>query len=151
MDKSSRGRLSRYIRTAMEHKGLKLRDIEERSGGQITDGYVADILSGRSDNPSAAKIKALARALDLDPHALFDVVCGPFPERADVRPNDPLDIGLFLSMMREVAESPDMVRVVEALLQLAPPERVTVLRYVESVNRIKREPRGVREQHRVKG
>lgn len=134
----------------MGQKGLKLRHIEERSGGEITDGYAADILSGRSDNPTAAKIKALARALDVDAHVLFEVACGPFPERIGRRSKDTSDVVLFLSMMQEVAASPEMVRIAEELVRLAPRERRIVLRYLESLNRSKRKPQRLRRQQRIK-
>ena len=61
MARYERGDLSRYIRKVMKEKNLTQRDIELRSGGKITDGYVADILSGDAKNPSVDKIKALAR------------------------------------------------------------------------------------------
>ncbi|HJZ69530.1 MAG TPA: hypothetical protein VKF81_15505 [Blastocatellia bacterium] len=138
MTKARKGRLSRYVRSVMRQKHLKLRHIEERSGGEITDGYAADILSGRSDNPSAAKIKALARALDVDAHAVFDAASGPLPQRVAGRSNDISDITVFLSMMQEVSESPEMVRIVEEFLRLEPQDRIVVLRYVESLNESKR-------------
>jgi transcriptional regulator with XRE-family HTH domain len=134
----------------MGQKGLKLRHIEERSGGEITDGYAADILSGRSNNPSVAKIKALARALGVDAHVLFEIACGPFPNRIGRRTKDTSDTILFLSMMQEVAESPEMVQIVEQIVRLAPRERGIVLRYLESLSQNKRKSQRVRKQQRSK-
>jgi transcriptional regulator with XRE-family HTH domain len=131
----------------MKQKGLTLRDIEIRSEGKITDGYVADILRGAASNPSAEKIKALARGLGVDPHALFDVVCGPFERRAGEPPReetpyeDTSNVVAFLETMQEVAESPELTKVLEETIQLAPEERAIVLRTLESLNERARKPR----------
>ena len=58
MIKSDKGDLSRYVRRVIMQKGLTQRDVELRSEGKITDGYVADILRGAAKNPSVEKIKA---------------------------------------------------------------------------------------------
>jgi transcriptional regulator with XRE-family HTH domain len=134
----------------MKQKALTLRDIEVRSDGKITDGYVADILRGAASNPSAEKIKALGRGLGVDAHALFDVICGPFELRKGELPgNDTSDVQLFLEMMQEVAESPELVKLVEEAVQLLPDERAVVLEVLNSLSerrrktgRRKKPPRG---------
>src|ERR1044072_9713576 len=104
MAKHHKGKLSRFVRQGMTQKGLTQRDIEVRSGGKITDGYVADILSGDAKNPSAEKIKALAQGLGVNAHELFDVVCGPFEEGESEHGIVALSpVVPFLEMMLEVA------------------------------------------------
>ena len=139
MVESNKGHLSRYVRRIMKQKGLTLRDIEVRSDGKITDGYVADILRGAANNPSAEKIKALARGLGVDAHALFDVICGPFELRKGETPgNDTSDVELFVEMMQEVAESPELMNLVEETIQLLPEERAVVLEALHSLSERRR-------------
>ena len=152
---SNKGRLSTHVRSVMRQKGLTLRDIEIRSQGKITDGYVADILRGAASNPSAEKIKALALGLGVDAHALFDVVCGPFeqpagePPRDDASDEDTSNLVAFLEAMQEVADNPELTKILGETLQLAAEERKIVLRMLESLNertrkskRAKRSPPG---------
>lgn len=139
MAESNKGPLSRYVRRTMKQKGLTLRDIEVRSEGRITDGYVADILRGAANNPSAEKIKALASGLGVDAHALFDVICGPFELRKGEAPGkDTSDLELFVEMMQEVAESPELMKVVEEAVQLLPDERAVVLEALHSLGQRRR-------------
>ena len=132
---SNKGRLSTYVRRIMKQKGLSLRDIEMRSDGKITDGYVADILRGTASNPSAEKIKALAVGLGVDAHALFDVVCGPFePGAAQPPSEDRADTVEFLETMQEVAASTELIKIVDEAIQLMPEERAVVLNSLQSIN-----------------
>jgi transcriptional regulator with XRE-family HTH domain len=118
----------------MKQKGLSLRDIEMKSEAKITDGYVADILRGTAANPSAEKIKALAVGLGVDAHALFDVVCGPFEPGTQPPSDGATDTLEFLETMQKVAASPDLVKIVDEATQLAPEERVVVLRSMQAIN-----------------
>ena len=62
MSNSHRGDdLSRYVERIMKEKRLSPGDVELRSGGAITDGYVVTIISGRPTNLSIEKLKMLAR------------------------------------------------------------------------------------------
>lgn len=141
MVKPNRRNLSGYVRRVMKQKGLTLRDVEVRSHGEITDGYVAEILRGAAKNPSAEKIKALARGLGVDAHGLFDVVCGPFEQATEKQTGeDTVDAVFFLEVMQEVAESPELMRIVEEAIQLWPEERTAVLESLESLNARKRKP-----------
>ena len=134
------GELSRYVRRVMREKRLKQREVERRSGGKITDGYVADILCGRAKNPSVEKILALARGLDVDPNELFAVACAPLGVTIGRNQNvDSQDTLSFLEMMREVAKCEDLTKIVEESIRLMPEERAIVLRSIESINERKYE------------
>lgn len=133
--KSNKGSLARFVRRIMKQKRLTLRDVEARSGGGITDGYVADFVRGASENPSALKIKGLARGLGVDAHALFDVICGPFEKATSEQAGeDTSDVLSFLEMMHEVAESPQLMKLLEEAIQLSSEERAVVLQSAESFN-----------------
>ena len=132
MDK---GQLSRYVKRVLKEKGFTQRDIEIRSGGEITDGYVADILRGSARNPSALKIKALARGLGVDAHELFDIVCGPLEPGASQQQNMyAAGVVEFLDMMQEIAENPELTRILEEAVQLLPEERSIILESLKALN-----------------
>jgi transcriptional regulator with XRE-family HTH domain len=136
-----RSSLGRYVRLVMKQKGLTLRDIEARSAGKITDGYVADILRGAANNPSAEKIKALGHGLGVDPHTIFEIICGPKEQNAaNIRREEIPEVGPFLELMQEVAEQPDLVKIVEEAVLLLPEERPIVLKSLEAFNARKRKP-----------
>jgi transcriptional regulator with XRE-family HTH domain len=136
MVRSNNGHLSRYVKRIMKQNGLSLRDIEIRSEAKITDGYVAEILRGTAANPSAEKIKALAVGLGVDPHALFDVICGPFEPAAAQPPDDQAtDTVEFLEAMQEVAANSELIKIVDEAIQLMPEERAVVLKSLQSINK----------------
>lgn len=133
--KSDKGELSRYVRRVMKEKSLTQRDVEVNSGGGITDGYVADILSGDARNPSIEKIAALARGLDVNPYELFDIACGPLEKSAAARQTVSLPpVVPFLEMMLEVADSPELMKLMEEAIQLRPEERAVLLLSAETLN-----------------
>jgi len=138
MDK---GQLSRYVKRVLKEKGFTLRDIEVRSGGEITDGYVADILRGAARNPSALKIKALARGLGVDAHELFDIACGPL-EPGESQQHNLYAAGVveFLEMMQEIAETPELSRILEEAVQLLPEERSIILESLKALNERRQRP-----------
>lgn len=139
MEESGKRVLSHYVKAVMKQKGLTQRDVEVRSGGKITDGYVAGILNGTAKNPSAEKIKALARGLGVDAHELFDVVCGPFEETGGEQQNvGRLQIVSFLEMMREIVENPDLMKLLEEAIKLWPEERSIIFQSMEAFNQRKR-------------
>jgi transcriptional regulator with XRE-family HTH domain len=67
----------------MGEKDLKPEIVEKRSSGAITEGYVRSIVSEKAKNPSIAKLKALARGLDVSEEELFRVARGLPLEGAD--------------------------------------------------------------------
>lgn len=150
MIKTGKGDLSRYVTRVMKQKGLTQRDVELRSEGKITDGYVADILSGDAKNPSVEKLKALARGLGVELHEIFDIACGASETDEGEQQSPTLfDTVSFLEMMLEVAESSELKELVQEVIQLLPEERAVALLMLESLNerkqpsrRGKKSPRG---------
>jgi len=47
----------------MRDKGLKLRDVEERSGGRVSNSYISKLLGGHARNPTGDKLAAIAAGL----------------------------------------------------------------------------------------
>lgn len=148
MDRAGKGDLSRYVKRVMREKRLKQREVERNSDGKITDGYVADILCGRAKNPSVEKLAALARGLDVDPYELFAVACDSVePYSGEERNLDMPDILFFLEIMQEVAENPELLKIIEEAIRMTPEERLVMLRSMESLNEHKRKSH--QENHKL--
>jgi len=83
MDKAKTD-LPAFIKQIMAAKGFSYRDIEERSQGRISYGYVNSLVQGHYKNPSVEKVKALAKGLGVPEETLNKIVRGiPLDERDD--------------------------------------------------------------------
>ena len=129
--------MSRYVRRVMQEKQLKVRDVELRSGGQISNGYVSGIMSGSVTNLSVDKIKALARGLGVELREVFDVICGPRARGAEGPRLDPPQLLEFLDLMQRVAASRELLEILEESVLLSSDERLIVLKYVKKLNHSK--------------
>lgn len=124
MSESNEEQLSDYIRRVMKEKGLTQHDVEARSGDQITERYVADILRGASKNPSVEKLIALAHGIGIDPDELFAIARRAFEKRTSKScSTEPLDADLFLEILQMIDESPELMEIVQAAIQLSPAEQ----------------------------
>jgi transcriptional regulator with XRE-family HTH domain len=133
--------LAHYVRRVMRQKGLTLRDVELRSGGGITDGYVSGIITGTARNPSVEKIKALALGLGVDLDEVFHAACGLRPEMA--RQSYETESASFLELldlMQNIAVNEDLLDIVRQLVRLRPDERMVVLQTLRMLNRPESEP-----------
>lgn len=68
--------LSTFIKQIMAARGFSYRDIEARSGGRISHGYVNSLVRGTHKNPTVEKISALAKGLGVPEDTLTKVVKG---------------------------------------------------------------------------
>ena len=75
--------LPAFIKEIMIAKGLTYRNIEERSRGRISYGYVNSLVQGHYKNPSVDKIKALAEGLGVPEGTLNKVVRGILLDEQD--------------------------------------------------------------------
>ena len=73
---SETSKLSAYVRRVMKLKGLTQNDVEQMSGGRITDGYVASITTDRATNLSVEKLVALADGLGWILMSCFTLLAG---------------------------------------------------------------------------
>jgi transcriptional regulator with XRE-family HTH domain len=127
--------LSHYVRRIMRVKRLTLRDVEVRSKGKITDGYVSGIINGVAKNPSVEKVMALALGLGVGPEEVFYVACG-LPAKPS-RNAHQADIGLAqqaLELMHKVLVNPDLMNIVQEAASLPPAERERALRSIRRLN-----------------
>ena len=73
-------KLSDYIRSVMAEKSLSLSDVQKRSRGKISFGYVNDLVNEKSLNPTVAKLQALALGLGVSEETIFRIARG-LPKR----------------------------------------------------------------------
>ncbi|MBD0325941.1 MAG: helix-turn-helix domain-containing protein [Pyrinomonadaceae bacterium] len=75
--------LDRYVRRVLKEKGLSYAEVEARSEGAISDSYIGNIVTGSVGSVTVAKLKALARGLDVSEDEIFAIARGQSP--ADLR------------------------------------------------------------------
>lgn len=75
--------LGRYVRRILKEKGLSYSEVQQRSQGMISDSYIGNIVTGTVGSVTVAKLKALARGLDVSEDEVFAVARGSSP--ADLR------------------------------------------------------------------
>ena len=124
--------LRAYLRQLIHTRELTAVGIEERSGGRITDGYVADILSGKTKRPSAQKLQALADGLGVDGAELYKITVGYKPVAA--APGDPANRWSslrLLSAMDQIVHSPELTDIVQKLLTLEADELKEIASEIE--------------------
>ncbi|HYP25373.1 MAG TPA: helix-turn-helix transcriptional regulator [Blastocatellia bacterium] len=127
--------LGHYVRRIMRLKGLKLRDIEIRSKGKITDGYVSGIISGAAKNPSVEKVVALAAGLGVGPDELFHVACGlPAGIAGIPHPADTSYAHHALELMQKILISPELMNIVQEAVDLSHEEREMALRAIKRLS-----------------
>lgn len=141
MRRLGKEKLADFVRRVMRQKQLKLRDVERRSGGEITNGYISGIINGRISNVSLSKLKALAKGLEVDVHELFSAAMDA-PQPADPAPSyaQP-DMQLLLGIMQEVAVNPEMLKFLHELVQMSPRDREMVAKVSETILKNKRPAR----------
>ena len=122
--------LIEYTKRIMRQKNLTLRDIEENSGGEISNSYISKILNNNVKNPSADKIVALAKGLQVDSHEVFTAITGE--EQSGLSPM------VFADLVQKLASDPTLQELLQEWLRMPAKERATMLHSLRFIN-IKRE------------
>ena len=150
MRRVGKEKLADYVKRVINQKQLKLREVERRAGGEITNGYISGIINNRIKNISLEKLKALARGLEVDVYELFAAAMDEPRQLADeVSSYAQPDVLWLLGMMREVATSPELLRILHELVQMAPKDREMVVRVIESIGKSKRPARRPTDRRRA--
>lgn len=76
-------RLSDYIARILNERRLTSYDVQTRSGNEIGQSYVVKLKNGDITNPSAQKLKALAKGLGVSEDELFAIARGKSETPAD--------------------------------------------------------------------
>ena len=135
--------LCRYVGQVMKAKGLSARDVAERSGDEITSGYVTGIRKGIAENPSVDKVMALSKGLGVDPFELFAIGCGLSERQAELPiAKERLQALELLDLMKKVAVSPPLMKILENASRLSSKEVQAVLGSVNRLVEAKKKTRG---------
>ena len=134
--------LADYVGRVIKQKQLKLRDVERRSGGEITNGYISGIINNRINNVSLGKLKSLAKGLEVDVYELFTAAMGEPRQLADqLSSYAQPDVLWLLGLMQEIAATPELLKILHELVQMTPKDREIVARVIESISKSKRPAR----------
>src|SRR5574338_1608429 len=63
--------LGAFIRKARQDVSMSLRDVEEATGKEVSNGYLSQVESGKIARPSPHVLHALSQALSVDYEALM--------------------------------------------------------------------------------
>lgn len=123
--------LSLYVQRVCRQKGLSIRDIQERAGGQerIAASYISRIYNGKVTNLSVEKIDILAEGLGVSPFEVFAASSSARP----VSGND-IDPLRLLDTMQKAVANPGSLEVLEAWLQLSPEHRSKVRNLIRKLS-----------------
>lgn len=142
MRRLGKEKLADYVKRVMKQKQFKLREVEHRSGGEITNGYISGIINGRINNVSLDKLKALAKGLEVDVYELFSAAMDEPRQLADeVSSYAQPDVLWLLGIMQEIAATPELLKILHELVQMTPKDREIVVKVIESIGKTKRPAR----------
>jgi len=129
--------LREYVKRTLKLKRLSLRDVQRRSGGDITQGYVGAIIKGTNSNLTVDKLKALARGLGVDEDEIFLVARGAQAQRgARARLSDQAQALSILELLQKTVSDVEMLQILDLLAQLSPSSRGAVLKVVKRLARM---------------
>jgi transcriptional regulator with XRE-family HTH domain len=112
--------LPEYVKRVMKERGLRPKDVEKQSGGDIVDAYVIKIVNGKTKFPSVVKLQALAKGLGVDEDELFKVARGIPLKGKHSRGGEPWPGPVLLKAMERIVASPELTQIVKALLETKP-------------------------------
>jgi len=119
--------LAEYVARILEERGLKPSDVEKRSGHQITDGYVNNILSGKQKNLSIDKLVALATGLGVAPQDILFAATGLPPHE----PLDPWPSPVLSMLVQSLLESRQLSDIVKDLMRMDEEQLTEVGKYIQ--------------------
>lgn len=73
-----------YLRRVWKEKGISSYEVERRSNFTISQSYAARIRNGHIANPSATKLKALAKGMGVPESELFAVARGVKSDQIEI-------------------------------------------------------------------
>jgi transcriptional regulator with XRE-family HTH domain len=130
--------LAQYVKRILDEKQLTMTDVEERSEKGIADAYVANIMRGLATNPSVDKLKALAVGLGEPEDDVFKVARGLPLDYMEEGGRDPWPGTILAKAIEKIVTSPELTKILQALMQMSLKELKAVLRYIES----RKKPKG---------
>jgi len=134
--------LSQYVRRILEEKHLTMTDVEQRSEKGIADAYVANIVKGLAANPSVDKLKALAVGLGEPEDDVFKVARGLPLDYIEQGGRDPWPGSILAKAIEKIVTSPELTKIIQALMHMPLKELKAVLTYVETRKKPKGKKKG---------
>jgi transcriptional regulator with XRE-family HTH domain len=129
--------LSQYVKRILKEKQMTMKNVQERSQGGIADAYVGSIVNGVAKNPSVDKLKALAAGLGEPEDDVFKVARGlPLDYEAEAS-RDPWPGTILAKAIGRIVSSPELTKILHALLQMSLKELQAMLKYIESMKKLK--------------
>jgi transcriptional regulator with XRE-family HTH domain len=107
--------LSDFVRRVMHENGLTYRQVEARSKGRITGGYVNDIVQKKTTNPSIEKLQALARGLDRPEDEVISVARGNKKQSEDKDFQESL---YYMLYEKSKTASPEKRKLINSVLKM---------------------------------
>jgi transcriptional regulator with XRE-family HTH domain len=116
--------LIKLIQRVMKEKDISVLQIQKRSGNNIKESYIYDILNGKTKTMSVEKIHALAQGLGENSVDVFKAASG---EEVSFEHPEPWPPHTLLKTMEEVVDDPELTEIVKALVQAKPKKRKDIL------------------------
>ena len=129
--------LAQYVKRILEEKQLTMKNVQDRSEGGIADAYVGRIVNGLAKNPSVDKLKALAVGLGEPEDDLFKVARGLPLDYEGGESRDTWPGAVLAKAIGKIVSSPELTKILRALLTMSIKELQAVLRYIESLKKPK--------------
>ena len=128
--------LAQYVARIISEKNLKHHEVKEISGGEITDGYVRGIMTGKARNPSVDKLKALALGLGVSEDEIFRVARGlPYEgEHHEQQSN----YRVIVNLMSASLKNRTLTELLEEAARLTPESQEEAVRLLRGLNSRKR-------------
>ena len=147
MRKIGNENLGEYVKRVIKEKDLKLRDVERRSGGQITNGYISGIINGKITNLSVEKLLALAKGLDVDEHEIFSAAIGEARKSiSELSSKAAPDAQWLVDIMQEIIVNPELADIVHDLVNLSRDELAMVMKVARSLSERVNDSEGGKEK-----
>ena len=130
----SKETLGQYVTRIMKAKGLKQDEVRQLSGNRITDGYVRDIMTGRANNPSVEKLKALALGLRVSEDDLFRVARGLPLDREGKETFESSNYDVIVNLMCASLKSRALTELLYEAARLSPSLHEDVVKFLRHLN-----------------
>ena len=143
--------MGRYVQRLLQQKKLTLREVERQADGQITNSYISKILNGTVTNLTVEKIAALARGLGVDGREIFEIAYGESEGLTNAPQSDgPPDALMLIDVMQKIALSPQLMEILQEVVELYPEEYPVVIKYITVLNERKRKSQQTKSLSRDK-
>ena len=132
--------LAQYVTRTIKEKRLKHHEVSQFSGGEITDGYIRGIMTGKANNPSVKKLQALARGLSVDEDEIFRVARRTTPYGKDSSQLDESIYHSIAAVMLAAMKDPTVMDLLSELVKLPRESHEDAAKVLKSIGERKSRP-----------